>query len=173
MNILFIGNSHTYYHDMPRKVALLGLRDGVDCHTVMIAHGGWRLSQHVKEADVKFNVKYGMYDFIIIQDHSYPIEFIEEFKEGVSTLATMARNVGSIPLLYETWTRVDDEKNQIKIHKLHEEVAEKNKIRLICILHCLTAGFAEQIGRVAPAVGRDAEHSGRLGFLPAEAGFHL
>ena len=115
MNILFIGNSHTYYHDMPRKVALLGLRDGVDCHTVMIAHGGWRLSQHVKEADVKFNVKYGMYDFIIIQDHSYPIEFIEEFKEGVSTLATMARNVGSIPLLYETWTRVDDEKNQIKI----------------------------------------------------------
>ena len=42
-----------------------------------------------------------------------------------------------------------------------------------CILHCLTAGFAEQIGRVAPAVGRDAEHSGRLGFLPAEAGFHL
>ena len=44
---------------------------------------------------------------------------------------------------------------------------------IICILHCLTAGFAEQIGRVAPAVGRDAEHSGRLGFLPAEAGFHL
>ena len=42
-----------------------------------------------------------------------------------------------------------------------------------CILHCLTAGFAEQIGLVAPAVGRDAEHSGRLGFLPAEAGFHL
>ena len=55
----------------------------------------------------------------------------------------------------------------------HTEIKEKKDPRHLCILHCLTAGFAEQIGRVAPAVGRDAEQSGRLGFLPAEAGFHL
>ena len=41
LRILFIGNSHTYFNDMPQMVARRFLEEGYDCEVTMIAHGGW------------------------------------------------------------------------------------------------------------------------------------
>ena len=46
LRILFIGNSHTYYNDMPNMVAEKSRKEGYDCEVTMIAHGGWFLEQH-------------------------------------------------------------------------------------------------------------------------------
>ena len=56
LRILFIGNSHTYYNDMPNMVAEKSRKEGYDCEVTMIAHGGWFLEQHVQEPDVRFNM---------------------------------------------------------------------------------------------------------------------
>ena len=48
--ILFIGNSHTYYHDLPAWVALMAKEEGYECDVTMLAHGGWYLHQHVEES---------------------------------------------------------------------------------------------------------------------------
>ena len=53
LRILFIGNSHTYYNDMPNMVAEKSRKEGYDCEVTMIAHGGWFLEQHVQEPDVR------------------------------------------------------------------------------------------------------------------------
>lgn len=39
LRILFIGNSHTYYNDMPNMVAEKSRKEGYDCEVTMIAHG--------------------------------------------------------------------------------------------------------------------------------------
>ena len=61
-NILFIGNSHTYFNDMPLMVQWRAEEDGYDCRVVMLAHGDWYLAQHVEEPDVRFNILFGGYD---------------------------------------------------------------------------------------------------------------
>ena len=38
LNILFIGNSHTYYNDMPQMVQRRAADEGFDCRVTMIAH---------------------------------------------------------------------------------------------------------------------------------------
>ena len=48
IRVLFIGNSHTYYNDMPELFRERAERDGFACEVTMLAHGGWRLSQHAK-----------------------------------------------------------------------------------------------------------------------------
>ena len=56
LRILFVGNSHTYYNDMPHLVQLRAEKEGFACQVTMIAHGGWYLSQHAEEPDVRFNI---------------------------------------------------------------------------------------------------------------------
>ena len=47
LRLLFVGNSHTFFNDMPEMVAERFRKDGYDCEVAMIAHGGWSLSQLV------------------------------------------------------------------------------------------------------------------------------
>ena len=72
LRILFIGNSHTYFNDMPAMVAEKARKAGFDCEVTMIAHGGWYLEQHVQEPDVRFNILYGHYDYVVLQEFSHP-----------------------------------------------------------------------------------------------------
>ena len=72
MRILFIGNSHTYVNDMPEIVARLAKKDGIDCEVAMIAHGGWFLEQHAAEPETRFNILYGNYDYVVLQEHAHP-----------------------------------------------------------------------------------------------------
>ena len=51
MRVLFIGNSHTYFNDMPNMFAELARKEGVACEVTMLAHGGWYLEQHQAEPE--------------------------------------------------------------------------------------------------------------------------
>ena len=55
LNILFIGNSHTYYNDMPRLVKVRADEGGCNCRVTMLAHPNWFLSQHAEEPEARFN----------------------------------------------------------------------------------------------------------------------
>ena len=92
LKVLFIGNSHTYYHDLPAWVALMAREEGYDCDVTMLAHGGWYLHQHVKEPDVRFNIKYGHYDYVVLQEHSHPFDDIPGYIEAATTLSSWIRN---------------------------------------------------------------------------------
>ena len=64
LRVLFIGNSHTYYHGLPEWFARMASVDGYECNVTMLAHPGWYLHQHVKEPEVRFNIEYGHYDYV-------------------------------------------------------------------------------------------------------------
>ena len=40
MRVLFIGNSHTYYNDMPEMFRQIAEENQVDCEVTMLAHCG-------------------------------------------------------------------------------------------------------------------------------------
>ena len=125
INILFIGNSHTYYNDMPMMVRQLAVGDGYECRVVMIAHGGWFLMQHVEEPDVRFNILYGGYDYVVLQEHAHPLAPEEQYVEALETLNSWIRKAGSIPVIYETWTKKDNPGAQEHKNAMYQRAAEK------------------------------------------------
>ena len=125
LNLLFIGNSHTYYNDMPLMVQRRAENAGCSCRVTMIAHGGWFLAQHAEEPDVRFNILYGKYDYVILQEHAHPFGPEEDFREAVVKLNALIRQAGSKPILYETWARKDEPKAQENMNSIHRHVARE------------------------------------------------
>ena len=125
LNLLFIGNSHTYYNDMPLLVKRRSEDDGYSCHVTMLAHPGWFLSQHVQEPDVRFNILYGGYDYVVLQEHAQPFGPEEGFVDAASSLNTWIRDAGAIPVIYETWAKKDEPHLQAHMNEVHQRVAKE------------------------------------------------
>ncbi len=123
LSILFIGNSHTYYNDMPLMVKRRAGEEGYPCRVTMIAHGGWYLSQHVEEPDVRFNILYGQYDYVVLQEHAHPFGPEERFLNAAAALNRMIREAGSIPVIYECWAKKSEPEKQEHMNEVHRHVA--------------------------------------------------
>ena len=114
-SILFIGNSYTYYNDMPCGIFQKFAESAGLCVEVKtITKGGWTLEkfsdpsdEHGKRAtDALLSAKYGEYDFIILQEQSHqPVTNPEAFHTAAKKLISMVKNIGATPLLYSTWGR--------------------------------------------------------------------
>ena len=123
LNILFVGNSHTYYNDMPLMVWQRAIECGYDCHVTMIAHGGWFLAQHVEEPDVRFNILYGGYDYVVLQEHAHPFGPVEKFRDAAVRLNRWIREAGSTPVIYDIWAKKSEPEKQEEMNEAHRMVA--------------------------------------------------
>ena len=135
LKLLFIGNSHTYCNDMPLLVKRRAEDSGYECHITMIAHGGWTLAQHAEEPEVRFNIVFGGYDYVILQEHAHPFGPEEEFEEAAKKLNAMIREAGCTPVLYECWSKKDEPEKQAYMNEAHRRVAER--------IHALVAPVGE------------------------------
>ena len=125
LRILFIGNSHTYFNDMPAMVAEKARKAGFDCEVTMIAHGGWYLEQHVQEPDVRFNILYGHYDYVVLQEFSHPFGPEEKFFGAVRTLNQWIREAKSKPVIYMTWARKEEKEVQPRMTAANKQIAKE------------------------------------------------
>ncbi len=125
LSILFIGNSHTYFNDMPLMVQRRAKEAGYDCRVVMIAHGGWFLAQHVEEPDVRFNILFGGYDYVVLQEHAHPFGPVEKFRDAAVQLNEWIREAGSTPVVYECWSRKAEPEMQANMNEAHRQAAEE------------------------------------------------
>lgn len=74
IRVLFIGNSYTYYHDLPKKVQELGSSIAQD-HKMLIAYkaitpGGCTLKRHFESKEVHDAIKKGVWDYVVLQEQS-------------------------------------------------------------------------------------------------------
>ena len=125
LSILFIGNSHTYYNDMPIMVRRRADEDGYTCRVTMLAHPNWFLSRHAEEPDVRFNILYGKYDYVVLQEHAHPFGPEEAFLDAAAALDRMIREAGSVPVIYECWSRKDEPERQDQMNRVHRQVADR------------------------------------------------
>ena len=123
LHLLFVGNSHTYYNDMPLMVQHRAIEAGYDCRVVMIAHGGWYLAQHAEEPDVRFNILSGGYDYVILQEHAHPFGPEEKFREAAIKLNKLIREAGCTPVIYECWAKRDEPEVQACMNEAHRRIA--------------------------------------------------
>lgn len=110
MKILFIGNSHTYYNDMPLLFAQFCRERGIDTEVTMLAHGGKGWDFHLEEPEVKFNIFHGGYDAVILQHTAHPMGDLTVMNQCGRKLIEWVQAAGARPVLYMTWTTKADGK---------------------------------------------------------------
>ena len=109
MKYLFIGNSHTYFNDMPHLFAQLAQTVDEHVHVTMLTRGGMGLDYHAAGEEAPFNIRYGGYDYVILQHTAHPMGDIGEMFRAGKELIALAKASGATPLLYMTWAKSGDE----------------------------------------------------------------
>lgn len=104
MKILMLGNSFTYYHDMPRILSALTGWD-VTAHT----RGGAWLDEHLDPscelgARTLPALREQHWDYVVLQECSYgPLVDRPRYLRSVQALCDLARRAGDVPVIYATW----------------------------------------------------------------------
>ena len=113
LSVLFIGNSYTYYNDMPAIFRAFAEADGHSVTVTSITKGSYKLEQFADPAD-----EYGAkveealsgdtkYDYVILQEQSVrpTTVSVSGFYKAVRNLTARIREAGAEPILYATWGR--------------------------------------------------------------------
>lgn len=125
LNILFIGNSYTFYtdynYDKPNreiekttfmKFKQIANANNIDVRVDSVTTGGYSLLQHADinnpdgaKVEEKLSNK-GFYDLVFMQEQSMnPSIKRELFYDGVRSIYQKVKNSGAKGILYETWGR--------------------------------------------------------------------
>lgn len=100
MRLLFLGNSHTYYNDMPFLAAEL-LRAGGDAVEVaMLTRGGQSLAGHLQNEQTRFNLLYGGWDLCLAQEVTSEFPPQEDYLRGVEAVKALCDAGGCRLALY-------------------------------------------------------------------------
>ncbi len=105
--VLFIGNSFTYFNDMPLLFEQLSNDAGFDVHAVSVIKGGWYLHQFADpENDMGKELRSvyprHQWDYIVLQDQSFnPAGDPEDFLASVRELRALMPH-GRL-VFYQTW----------------------------------------------------------------------
>ena len=131
MRILFIGNSHTYYNDMPHIFADICREHHVEAEVTMLAHGGKGWDFHVEEPEVRFNILYGGYDAVVLQHVAHPMGDLSVMAECGRKLIRRVLEAGARPVLYMTWTtKADGEAAQNGMSNAYRELQKETGCEL-------------------------------------------
>ena len=87
LRVLWVGNSYTYYNDMPSTVRQIAATQKVKLSCTRFLKGGERLSGHLKNQKLLDAIAAGGWDYVILQE-------LEEFRTGH---ADPAGRTGSLP----------------------------------------------------------------------------
>ena len=128
MKLLFVGNSHTYYNDLPARVMELLAATGEKSHATMVTRGGKSLTFHASEPSALFNIRYGGYDTVIAQDRGASFD-AAQFEEGAEALYQAATAAGSRFMLYMPWVLRDARDTQRVMTEAYLSFARKHGCR--------------------------------------------
>jgi hypothetical protein len=122
LSVLFIGNSYTYYHDMPTQIFdQIARAAGYEPNVISVTCGGYSLEQHadpqntygLKVASYLLPKNINMFDFVVMQEQSQRPAYNNRapFYDAVRTISAKAQAINAKPILYSTWGRRSDSKD--------------------------------------------------------------
>ena len=131
-NILFIGNSYTFFSDMPNSIfAPMAEQAGYPCTVTAVTHGGYHLFQFADSENeegkrLRATIAGNHYDAVVLQDHSVgPIFHRAEFEKAVGDLIALLGNQADQFVLYATWGRHPDSPDLARFGLTNPEMTAK------------------------------------------------
>ena len=129
IRVLFVGNSFTYFYNLPQVVSAMAKSQGVNIYTRQSTVGGSNLEQHWKgEKGTKTRdiLKSGHWDYVVFNNHSLSsIDTPESFMEYGKKFADLVRQGGGKPVFMMTWAYKSNPLMQTKITEMHKQLAQE------------------------------------------------
>ncbi|MGF1447747.1 MAG: hypothetical protein ACFBRM_16335 [Pikeienuella sp.] len=88
--VLFIGNSFTFQHDVPGRVARLAAEEDAEIKVVTLAKGGARLSEHLADRQVMRTLAAADWAAVVLQDFSLTAASPSRAAAGAEAAAALA-----------------------------------------------------------------------------------
>jgi len=133
MQVLFIGNSFTYFNDMPFTFLNMIRTVEPDARVESLAYGGYSLAQYADEDTevgrlaISKIVSYE-WDYIVLQEQSLlPCTDPDAFLEAVQKICGIISQIGAKVILYQTWAYEDGSEKLASTGMTYEEMSEKLK----------------------------------------------
>lgn len=101
LNVLFVGNSYTYYNDMPLMFDSLAQSAGRPVVTGQSTPGGYTLEQHTQDPTTISMISEGIWHYVVLQEQSQ-IPTIEYWR--YNSMYPAARNIDSLIISYQEGT---------------------------------------------------------------------
>ena len=142
VRVLFIGNSYTYFNNLPElltKLAQYGAQGPVE--TGMVAPGGLRLKDHWEKGDALKALHDSKWDYVVLQDQStLGVDFYlegklhvtsdEVFRPFAEKWSAEISKQGAVPLYYLTWARKATPEDQAALNYAYVTTARKTGSRI-------------------------------------------
>ena len=163
MKVLFVGNSHTYFNDMPELFArFMEKTTGEKPEVVMLAYGGRDYDWHLREyTSLRFNLMYGGFDYCVLQQAAHPYPPVETTLKTGAEMIELCHRCGVKPVVYMTWAEKRFPENQQKMIDTCEKLAEENDVLLAPI-----GRIWQKVQQSRPDIElyhTDGEHAGPYG----------
>ena len=123
MRILFLGNSFTFFHDLP-----LIVKEMLSCEVASHTRGGARLQEQLNPetqmgARTLKALKEEKWDYVVLQEQSFaPVNTREAFHKSAVELCNLIRENGATPILYATWAYKENTEKLSSTGLTHEEM---------------------------------------------------
>jgi hypothetical protein len=182
LRVLFIGNSYTYFNNLPGILAGLAADGGRGrVETRMVAPGGWRLKDQWEKGQALEALRSGRWDYVVLQDQS--TLGLTYFLDGKARIAGDAvfrpfaekwsaeiLRKGAIPLFYMTWARQATPEDQAALAAAYFNAARAGRAQVAPV------GLAwDRIRREAPPIDlffTDGSHPSAAGSYLAACVFY-
>lgn len=151
--ILFVGNSYTYYNDMPSAMFVpMAEAAGQPVQVSQVTKGGWKLSRYADPEDeggklLRETIQGQHYDCVVLQEQSFtPVTNPEQFFAGIAAVRDLLKDQAERFVLYATWGRKPGSEKLAELGMSSIEMTEK---------------LAEVYGRAGEMFGMQVSHVGK------------
>lgn len=165
LNILFLGNSHTTFNDVPAMVRQLIQSDGSGRQVATKLHGAAFVEELAKSADLRRDIQSGNYNVMVMQGAKLSSSHRYEYDHsGAIEIANLAKRYRIDVWLFAEWPRRGWKETDY-ILKEYREIADPSGARIIptckAFDRLLAGGFKQELWQ------GDGNHATLLGSFVA------
>lgn len=166
LRVLFIGNSFTYFNELPQTVSQIAASQGIKLSATQFAPGGYYMKQHVEHEKLQKLIRQGGWDFVVIQEQSAALAMpsdtvLQNSYPAAHTLDSLihAHNAAARVVFYMTWGHKDGCQEEVDNYPLiysYEGMQDRLRINYLEMTYrnkawCAPVGMAwQQIRKERP-----------------------
>lgn len=137
IKILFVGNSFTYYWNMPELVGAMAESQGIAVEVYQSTVGGSNLEQHYTEKNntvTQTMLANKKWNYVILQDYSSrTITDLEKFTEYTGKFISLIRDKKAKPILFMTWAYKSNPLMQESITNEYNKLGKSTQTNVVPI----------------------------------------
>lgn len=124
VRILFIGNSYTYFNELPQMVKKIAATQNIPIAIGQVTPGGYYFRQHIKNPKVFEEVKKGNWSYVVLQEQSQAPSYSswevqsQTFAPAHSLDSLIHQyNPSAKVIFYMTWGHRDGDEDSLQVKK--------------------------------------------------------